>query len=214
MMVTTMRGRLARRPLLALATLAVLALGGLGGYGFSQAQAQTNGSVLFCVNPFTGAVRHVVQASQCANGQLLEVGREGPQGPAGPEGPQGPEGSQGEQGPEGPQGPAGSEGPEGLEGPRGPAGSPGQADGGVTEFEMKSEFVEVPSGATVNKVVFCDGDGQASGGGFSTLGAPLQLINSRPAINFSLDSLGWSITVRNLNDEPGSIFVQVVCAFE
>jgi hypothetical protein len=208
MMVATMRGRLARRPLLALATLAVLAL---GGYGFSQAQAQTNGSVLFCVNRFTGAVRHVNQAAQCTDGQLLEVDKQGPQGPAGPEGPQGPEGPAGPQGLEGPPGP---EGPAGLQGPQGLSGPQGPSDGGVTEFEVKSEFVEIPSGETVNKVIFCDGDGQASGGGFSTLGAPLQLINSTPAINFSLDSLGWSITVRNPNDEPGSMFVQVVCAFE
>lgn len=209
-----------RRLLMMAAALTVLVAGTAAGYSFSRAGAQSNNTVLFCVNPYTGGVRHVTQASQCHNGHLLEVGKEGPQGPAGPEGPQGSEGpagsegSQGERGPEGPEGPQGETGPEGPQGPRGAEGPPGL--GGLTglqHFRDAGAITTIQPGGIGSATVRCIEGEFSTGGGFDGGIDSLRITTSR-AIFDSIDgqAIGWTVSARNLEDSAVTLSVRAVCA--
>src|SRR5260221_11035491 len=82
-----------------------------------------------CYNNRNGALRRVIEATQCANGEsFVSWNSEGPAGPAGTMGPAGPAGATGPMGPAGPAGAAGPmrpAGPAGATGPMGPAGPAG-----------------------------------------------------------------------------------------
>ena len=191
--------------------LALMAVGTAGGYGLARVGAQTSQPVLFCVNSFTGAVRHVYAASQCTNGQLLEVGREGPPGPQGLEGSQGPAGAQGLQGEPGAQGPQGEQGPEGAEGPQGPTGPQG-ATGGVDFFNVISDVVEIPPQTFTGHTVLCPLNELATGGGYFDSSSDLIVHASMVLNNTANEPSAWNVTVTNPTNDPATLEVRVICA--
>jgi hypothetical protein len=200
-----------RRLGIALATLVVLALGAAGGYGLSLAQAQSNDTVLFCVNRFTGAVRHVSQASQCTTGTLLEVSQEGPQGPQGEpgaEGPQGEQGPPGEQGPQGPQGPQGEQGEAGPQGPSGPQGPPGD---GVTFTFRKSGSAKVPPGESGTAIAECDPGSLTLGGGHGFVQPEVDILVSESGRGQGSGADGWIVTAFNGSAQEITLSAEVVC---
>lgn len=195
-----------RRLLLTVAALALLVGGTAGGYSLSQARAQTNGTVLFCANFFTGEVRHVYAATQCSNGQLLEVNQ---QGPAGPEGPQGPAGPAGPQGLQGPQGETGPQGPVGLQGPAGPQGPAGD---GVDTFQRVTADLVAPAERTETHEMFCPSGEFASSGGVIDVVGSLEIKRSEPIIDGADRSIGWFAIVSNPLDLDLDFQLFAVCA--
>jgi hypothetical protein len=191
-----------------LSALAVLLLGAAGGYGLSLAQAQSNNSVLFCVNRFTGAVRHVQQAALCNDGLLLEVGKEGPQGVPGPVGPAGPEGQQGT---EGPQGPAGPEGAQGIEGPRGPQGVQGPRGEGLTFTFLKAGIVDIPAGESGTAIAECDPGSITTGGGFGFIQPEVEILISEPVQDIIDGIVGWKVTAFNGFDHEIQLQARAIC---
>lgn len=189
-----------RRLVLTVAALALLTVGSAGAYNFSQAGAQTSESVLFCVNQFTGQVRHINDAAQCSNGQVIEVNREGPPGPEGPQGPAGPEG------PQGPRGERGPEGPAGPEGPRGPAGD------GVDAFRKVTTSFEAPAVQTNTFEAFCPNGSLATGGSVVDIIGDLRVRNDQPVVDESGNSVGWTTVVSNSADQARPFEIVIVCA--
>lgn len=203
------RLRTGRRLMVSVAALMLLATGAIGGYSYSQAGAQSSNAVLFCVNNFTGAVRHVYSASQCTNGQLLEVGREGPPGPQGLEGPEGPAGPQGLQGEPGPQGEKGEQGEQGPQGPGGPQGAPGD---GVNFTFLKAGVVAIPAGEAGTAVAECDPGSITTGGGHGIVQQDVEILTSEPSlasIGSGLD--GWVVTAFNGSDQEITLQARAVC---
>lgn len=197
-----------RRRLVIFGGLAVLIAGLVGAYQVAQARTpQPSGdAVLLCASNFTKQLTLVQTPSQCTNGQIVEVNREGPTGPQGPQGPEGPQGLAGPQGPEGPQGPLGPTGPPGPSGPQGPAGE------GVQNFRVVQEFFDIAPDDNNFKSVRCASGEVATGGGFLNSGGQLEVISSVPGQNSSGVPGSWQVAHRNFTGEVQTLIVYVVCA--
>ena len=117
--------------------IALIAAAGLVGGLFAQfasgafqGGASANSVEMYaCVNRYSGAMRLVRSADQCASTERLVswnvTGPQGEPGPAGPPGPPGIAGDVGEPGPPGPPGPRGEQGDAGEPGSPGADGAPG-----------------------------------------------------------------------------------------
>lgn len=195
-----------RRYLLMTGAVVLLIAGTLGGYGLSRAEAQSSETILLCANPFTGAVRHIQQASQCVNGQVLEVNSEGPPGPQGPEGAQGP---QGPEGPQGPQGEPGPPGPEGPQGPRGSAGPPGP--GGPTFTFVKSGSTDISPGESGTAIALCDPGSLTMGGGHGFVQSEVEILASEPTRDLGFGIDGWTVTAFNGFHQEIQLQAKAVC---
>lgn len=152
-------------------------------------------------------------------------GPEGPRGKAGPKGPKGSRGPEGERGPEGPRGPQGAQGSTGATGPQGPRGPQGpQGDTGMVGGYIRSSLlITIPVGSEGSVFASCDDGDMATGGGFSTSGAPgtLRVYEARPyyplpeegADGPGLSSLPGSYRVWAVNDSDseGQLQAWVMC---
>ena len=193
--------------------LALMAVGTAGGYGLARVGAQTSQPVLFCVNPFTGAVRHVYAASQCTNGQLLEVDQQGPQGEPGAQGPEGPQGLQGEPGTQGPEGPQGLQGERGPAGPQGVQGPPGPGElPGLQYFRDAGSSITIQPGAIGATTVRCIDGEFATGGGYDSPPRSMRITTSRPIISSDGQVIGWNVAAENLGDDATFLRAIAVCA--
>jgi hypothetical protein len=175
--------------------------------------------VLFCAGSMTGQVRYVFNASQCVNGYLIEVNKQGVPGPTGPAGPEGPQGLQGTVGLQGPQGDQGIEGVPGSTGPQGPAGPAGASGLGTTYY--KDVDVAVAANAVVTQHLQCNSGDTIISGGFTKIPAvgattlltgdaarDLVIVDNRPA-SFLGD--GWLVVASNRGTSDWAIQVHAYC---
>lgn len=155
--------------LFAFLALAIAVSGVLFAVYTARTGAQTDSAQnYFCVNRYTGALRHVPDPSRCSTGEyVLPIAAQGIPGPQGPQGPQGPPG---------PQGPKGDKGDPGEQGPPG-------ADG-VTGSSVQTVSVTVPSGESEYfQSIDCAAGYRVIGGGVTgdnLAGGTLSMIESGP----------------------------------
>jgi hypothetical protein len=213
-----------KRTLTALAAgLVLLAVCG----GVAYATIPGSGGVIHgCYAKYGGAVR-VIDTGPCRPteaplnwNQTGPAGARGATGPAGADGAAGatgPQGLSGDAGPAGPKGPKGDAGPTGPQGPAGPAGVGGYQVVEQDDGSFSGVLTRIPGWGMGVFSIPCPAGKVATGGGFSSIGNPLTVIEDAPwdsqwNTNYAQQTGGgWHVILQNDTSVDTGVRLYAIC---
>ena len=206
--------------------LVVLVVGVAAG-GIAYASIPAGGVVHGCYQKKSGGLR-VIDTSTgdaCSASEVSldwsQTGPTGPTGSAGPQGDTGPTGSSGPQGDIGPQGPTGETGPSGPQGTTGPSGPAGVSGYQVVEQDngtFSGVLTRLAPGEIRDFSIACPVGKMATGGGFSSVGFPLMVLEDAPwdahwntAHPNDQTGGGWHLLLETTGPSDTGVRVYAIC---